>query len=67
MPLCEQTDSEYFFFTVTQCNELREKHPSIEVAVVREAYAKCKFANIGFVRTAHSLVDQMTQHAKTRT
>jgi hypothetical protein len=43
---------------------LREKRISIEVAVVREAYAKFELANLGFVRTAYNLADPMTKHVK---
>jgi hypothetical protein len=49
---------------VTQFNALREKRLSIEVAVVREAYAKFELANLGFVRTAYNLADPMTKHVK---
>jgi hypothetical protein len=58
------TDSYSFFSTVTQYNALREKRLSIEVAVVREAYAKFELANLEFVRTAYSLADPMTKHVK---
>jgi hypothetical protein len=43
---------------------LREKRLSVEVAVVREAYAKFELANLGFVRTAYNLTDPMTKHVK---
>jgi hypothetical protein len=43
---------------------LREKRLSIEVAVVREAYAKLELANLRFVRTAYNLADPMTKHVK---
>jgi hypothetical protein len=56
------TDSYSFFSTVTQYNALQEKRLSIEVAVVREAYAKFELANQGFVRTAYNLADPMTKH-----
>jgi hypothetical protein len=58
------TDSYSFFFTVTQYNALREKRLSIEVAVVREAYAKFELANQGFVRTGYNLADPMAKHVK---
>jgi hypothetical protein len=41
---------------------LREKRLSIEVAVVREAYAKFKLANLEFVRTAYNLAVPTTKH-----
>jgi hypothetical protein len=47
-----------------QNNALREKCLSIEVSVVREAYAKFELANLGFVRTAYNLADPMTKHVK---
>jgi hypothetical protein len=47
IPLYGLTDSYSFFSTVTQYNALREKRLSIEVAVVREAYAKFELANLG--------------------
>jgi hypothetical protein len=40
IPLYGLTDSYSFFSTVTQYNALRDKRISIEVAVIREAYAK---------------------------
>jgi hypothetical protein len=64
IPLYELTDSYSFFSTVTQYNALRKKRLSIEVAVVREAYAKFELANLGFVRTAYNLADHMTKHVK---
>jgi hypothetical protein len=64
IPLYGLTDSYSFFSTVTQYNALREKPLSIEVAVVREAYAKFELANLGFVRTAYKLADPMTKHVK---
>jgi hypothetical protein len=64
IPLYGLTDSYSSFSTVTQYNALREKRLSIEVAVVREAYAKFELANLGFVRTAYNLADPMTKHVK---
>jgi hypothetical protein len=64
IPLYGLTDSYTFFSMVTQYNGLREKHLTIEVAVVREAYAKFELANLGFVRTAYNLADHMTKHVK---
>jgi hypothetical protein len=64
IPLYGLTDSYSFLSTVTQYNALREKRISIEVAVVREAYAKFELANLGFVRTAYNLADPMTKHVK---
>jgi hypothetical protein len=58
------TDSYSFCSTVTQYNALREKRLSIEVAVVREAYAKFELANLGFVITAYNLADPMTRQVK---
>jgi hypothetical protein len=58
------TNSYSFFSTVTQYNALREKRLSIEVPVVREAYAKFELANLGSVRTACNLADHMTKHVK---
>jgi hypothetical protein len=66
IPLYGLIDSYSFFSTVTQYNALREKRQSIEVDVVREAYAKFELANLGFVRTAYNLADPMTKHVKTR-
>jgi hypothetical protein len=66
IPLYGLTDSYSFFSTVTQYNALRERRLSIEVAVVREAYAKFELANPGFVRTAYNLADPMAKHVKTR-
>jgi hypothetical protein len=43
---------------------LQEKRLSIEVAVVRDAYAKFELANLGLVRTAYNLADPMTKHVK---
>jgi hypothetical protein len=43
---------------------LREKRLSIEVAVVREAYAKFELASLWFARTAYNLADPMTRHVK---
>jgi hypothetical protein len=43
---------------------LREKRLSIEVAVVRDAYAKFELANLGFVRTACNLAGPMTKDVK---
>jgi hypothetical protein len=56
------TASYSFFSTVTQYNALREKRLPIEIAVVREAYAKFELANLGFVRTAYNLADPVTKH-----
>jgi hypothetical protein len=53
-----------FFSTVTQYNALREKYQSIEVAVVREAYAKLELSNLEFVRGAYNLADPFTKHVK---
>jgi hypothetical protein len=64
IPLYGLTYSYSFFSTITQYNALREKHLSIEVAVVREAYAKFELANLGFVRTAYNQADHMTKHVK---
>jgi hypothetical protein len=64
IPLYELTDSYSSFFTVTKYNALRVKRLSIEVAVVREAYAKLELANVGFMRTAYNLSDPMTKHVK---
>jgi hypothetical protein len=64
IPLYGLIDSYSFFSTVTQYNALREKHLAIEVAVVREAYAKFELAHIGFVRTEYNLADPMTKHVK---
>jgi hypothetical protein len=58
------TDSYSFFSTVTQYNALREQRLSIEVAVVREAYAKFELSDIGFVKTAYNLADPTTKHVK---
>jgi hypothetical protein len=55
IPLYGLTDSYSFFSTGTQYNALREKRLSVEVAVVRGAYAKFELANLGFVRTAYNL------------
>jgi hypothetical protein len=67
IPLYGLTDSYSFFSTVTQYNELREMRLSIEVAVVREAYAKFELASLGFVRTAYNLADPMTNHVMSKT
>jgi hypothetical protein len=64
IPFYGLTDSYSSFSTVTQYNALREKRLSIEVAVVREAYAKFELANLGFVRTAYNLAGIMTKHVK---
>jgi hypothetical protein len=64
IPLYGLTDSHSFFSTVTQYNALREKRLSIEVAVVREAYAKFELANLEFERTAYNLADPMTKYVK---
>jgi hypothetical protein len=60
----EASNSYSFFSTVTQYKALREKRLAIEVAVVREAYAKLELANLGFVRTAYNLADPMTKYVK---
>jgi hypothetical protein len=64
IPLYELTDSYFFSSTVTQYNALREERLSIEVAVVREAYANFELANLEFVRTTYNLADPMTKHVK---
>jgi hypothetical protein len=46
-PLYGLIDSYSLFPTVTQYDALREKRPSINIAVVREAYAKFELANLG--------------------
>jgi hypothetical protein len=50
---------------VTQYNALREKRLSIEVTVVREAYAKFELANLGLC-AAYNLADSMTKHVKNK-
>jgi hypothetical protein len=64
IPLYGLADSYSFFSMVTQYNALREKRLSVEVAIVREAYAKFELANLGFVRTAYNLADPTTKHVK---
>jgi hypothetical protein len=64
IPLHGLTYSYSCFSTVTQYNELREKRLSIEVAVVREAYARFEPANLRIVRTAYNMADPMTKPVK---
>jgi hypothetical protein len=50
IPLFGLTDSYPLLSTVTQHNALREKHLSIEVAVLREAYEMFELVNLEFVK-----------------
>jgi hypothetical protein len=64
IPLYGMTYSYSFFPTVTQYNALQKNSLSIEVPVVREAFAEFELANLGFLRTAFNPADPMTYFIK---